>query len=57
MDERKKQMSYAGEVAVFNAKRWDSRSSEAPMESATPLHDAQVVGPYRVSSLRLDYMS
>ena len=34
-----------GKVAVFSAKRWGCRSSEALIESATPCHDAQVVGP------------
>ena len=38
------------EVAVFCTKRWDSRSSQALIESATPCHDAQVVGSYRVSN-------
>ena len=43
-----------GEVAVFCAKRWDSRSNEALTESMTPYHEAQVVGPYWVSNpLRL----
>ena len=38
------------EVAVFSAKRWDRRSSEALIESTAPCHDAQVVRPYRVSN-------
>ena len=43
-----------GEVKVFSTKRWDHRSSEALIESATCCHDAQMVGPYRVSNpLRL----
>ena len=43
-----------GEVAVFSAKRWDRRSSSALTESATPCHDAQVVGSFQVSNpLRL----
>ena len=47
-----------GEVAVFSAKRWNRRNSEALIESATPCHDAQVVGPYRVSNpLRLTILT
>ena len=38
------------EVAAFSAKRRDRRSSEALIESAAPCHDAQMVGPYRVSN-------
>ena len=34
------------EVAVFSAKRYDRRSSEALIESATLCHDAQVVGRF-----------
>ena len=36
-----------GEVAVFSAKRWDHRNRADLIESATPCHDAQVVGSYR----------
>ena len=43
-----------GEVAFFSAKRWDRRNRADLLESATPCHDAQVVGPYRDSNpLRL----
>ena len=46
------------EVAVFSAKRWDRRSSQALIESATPCHDAQVEGPYCVSNpLRLTVLA
>ena len=47
-----------GDVAVFSAKRWEGRSSEALIESATPCHDAQVAGPFQVSSpLRLTLLT
>ena len=36
-----------GEVAIFSAKRWDRRNRAGLIESATPCHDAQVVGSYR----------
>ena len=39
-----------GEVAVFSAKRWDPKSSQALIESAIPCPDAQIVGPYWVSN-------
>ena len=39
-----------GEVGFFNAKRWDRRSRADLIESATPCHDAHVVGPYRLSN-------
>ena len=39
-----------GEGAFFSAKRWDRRNRADLMESATPCHDAQVVGSYRVSN-------
>ena len=39
-----------GEAAVVGAKPWDRRSSETLIESTTRCHDAQVVGPYRVSN-------
>ena len=39
-----------GGVVVFSAKRWDPRSSSGLIESATPYHDAQVVGSYRGSN-------
>ena len=39
-----------GEVAFFSAKRWDRRNRVDLIESATPCHDAQVVGPYRDSN-------
>ena len=35
-----------GEVAFFSAKRWDRRRREDLIESATPCHDAQMVGLY-----------
>ena len=34
-----------GEVAFFSAKRWDRRNRADLIESATPCHHAQVVGP------------
>ena len=40
-----------GEVAFFSAKRWDRRNRADLIESATPCHDAQVVGLYRDSNL------
>ena len=47
-----------GEVAFFSAKRWDRRNRVDLIESATPCHDAQVVGPYRDSnSLRLTVLA
>ena len=36
-----------GEVAVFSAKRWDRRNRADLIESATPFHEAQVVGSYQ----------
>ena len=33
-----------GEVAFFSAKRWDRRNRADLIESATPCHDAQVMG-------------
>ena len=39
-----------GEFGVFSAKHWDRRSSDALIEFASPYHDAQMVGPYRVSN-------
>ena len=39
-----------GEVAFFSAKRWDRRNRADLIESATPCHDALVVGPYRDSN-------
>ena len=39
-----------GEVAVFSTKRWDRRNRADLIESATPCHDAQVVGSYRGSN-------
>ena len=38
------------EVVAYSAKRWDCRYRADLIESATPCHDAQVVGPYWVSS-------
>ena len=35
------------EVAVFSTERWDRRNRADLIESATPCHDAQVVGSYR----------
>ena len=35
-----------GEVAVFSTERWDRRNRADLIESATPCHDAQVVGFY-----------
>ena len=47
-----------GEVAFFSAKRWDRRNRADLIESATPCHDAQVVGPYRDSNpLRLTILA
>ena len=47
-----------GEVAFFSAKRWDLRNRADLIESATPCHDAQVVGPYRDSNpLRLTILA
>ena len=47
-----------GEVAFFSAKRWDRRNRAGLIESATPCHDAQVVGPYRDSNqLRLTVLA
>ena len=47
-----------GEVALFSAKRWDRRNRAALIESATPCHDAQVVGTYRDSNpLRLTVLA
>ena len=43
-----------GEVTFFSAKCWDRRNGADLIASATPCHDAQVVGPYRDSNpLRL----
>ena len=43
-----------GEVAFFSAKRWDRRNRADLMEPASPCHDPQVRGSYRVSNpLRL----
>ena len=36
-----------GEVAVFSAKCWDYRNRAVLIESATPCHDAKVIGSYR----------
>ena len=47
-----------GEVAFFSAKRWDRRNRADLIESATPCHDAQVVGLYRDSNpLRLTVLA
>ena len=47
-----------GEVAFFSAKRWDRRNRANLIESATPCHDAQVVGPYQDSNpLRLTILA
>ena len=47
-----------GEVAFFSAKRWDRRNKADLIESATPCHDAEVVGPYRDSNpLRLTILA
>ena len=47
-----------GEVAFFSAKRWDRRNRADLIESTTPCHDAQVVGPYRDSNpLRLTILA
>ena len=47
-----------GEVAFFSAKRWDRRNRTDLIESATPCHDAQVVGLYRGSNpLRLTILA
>ena len=39
-----------GEVAFFSAKRWDRRNRADLIESATPCHDAQMMGLYRDSN-------
>ena len=47
-----------GEVAFFSAKCWDRRNKADLIESATPCHDAQLVGPYRDSNpLRLTVLA
>ena len=47
-----------GEVAFFSAKRWDRRNRADLIESATPCHDAQVVGLYPDSNpLRLTILA
>ena len=47
-----------GEFAFFSAKHWDRRKRADLIESATPCHDAQVVGPYRDSNpLRLTVLA
>ena len=47
-----------GEVAFFSAKPWDRRNRADLIESATPCHDAQVVGLYRDSNpLRLTILA
>ena len=47
-----------GEVAFFSAKRWDRRNRADLIESATPCHDAQVMGLYRDSNpLRLTVLA
>ena len=47
-----------GEVAFFSAKRWDRRNRTDLIESATPCHDAQMVGLYRDSNpLRLTILA
>ena len=46
------------EVAFFSAKCWDRRNRADLIESATPCHDAQVVGLYRESNpLRLTILA
>ena len=45
------------EVAVFSAS-WDRRNSEVLIESASPCHEAPMVGPYQVSNpLRLTVLT
>ena len=47
-----------GEVVFFSAKHWDRSNRADLIESATPCHDAQVVGPYRDSNpLRLTVLA
>ena len=47
-----------GEVAFFSVKRWDRRNRADRIESATPCHDALVVGPYWESNpLRLTVLA
>ena len=47
-----------GEVAFFNAKRWDRINRADLIESATPCQGAQLVGPYRDSNpLRLTVLA
>ena len=52
MSQRRKIMEdeEADEVAFFSPKRWDRRNSAELIESTTPCHDAQVVGPCRNSN-------
>ena len=46
------------EVAFCSAKRWDRRNRANLIESATPCHEAQVVGPYWDSNpLRLTILA
>ena len=47
-----------GEVAFFSAKRWDRRNRAGLIKSATPCHDAQVLGSYQArgkSLLKMAY--
>ena len=54
----KKKGEDESEVAFFSAKRWDRRNRADLIESATPCHDTQVVGPYRDSDpLRLNVVA
>ena len=47
-----------GEVVFFSTKHWDRRNRADLIESATPCHDAQVVGLYRDSNpLRLTILA
>ena len=47
-----------GNVAFFSANCWDRRNRADLIESVTPCHDAQVVGPYRDSNpLRLTVLA
>ena len=47
-----------GEVALFSTKCWDHKNRADLIESATPCHDAQVMGSYRGSNpLRLTVLA
>ena len=57
-EEEDKEEEEEDEVAFFSAKCWDRRNRADLIESVTPCHDAQVVGPYRDSNpLRLTILA